>query len=392
MSSRRILMKYRRFGKLDWEVSILGFGAMRLPIIGDDRGNIDEDEAIRMMRYAIDHGVNYLDTAYPYHLGNSELVVGKALMDGYRERVKLATKMPTWKVESHKDMTETLNEQLSKLKTDYVDFYLLHGLNKERWEKLQNLNVFDWTEKAIEENKIRYLGFSFHDEYDVFKRIIDEYDDWTFCQILYNYMSTEHQAGTKGLKYAASKGLAIIVMEPISGGLLAVTPPSDVQTLWDDTEQKRSPVEWAFRWVWNHPEVTLALSGMSMMKHVIENVEIANNMEGEILNIKELELISKVQEKYSELGLVGCTDCRYCMPCPEEVLIADILSLYNEHYSSRGNKESQQKVIDKYKELISPQEGARKCIKCGDCEEKCPQQLPIRNLLNRAAWVFEPEE
>jgi len=384
-------MKYRKFGKLSWKVSALGFGAMRLPTIGEDRGNIDEPEAIKMIRYAIDHGVNYVDTAYPYHRGNSEILVGKALKDGYREKVKLATKMPTWMVNSHQDMDRILNEQLKKLQTEHVDFYLLHGLNRERWAKMQDLNVFEWAEKAMADGRIKHLGFSFHDEYEIFKKIIDGYDGWTFCQIQYNYMDTEYQAGTRGLKYAASKGLAVVIMEPIMGGMLAVNPPPEIQAIWDEAEIKRTPAEWALQWVWNHPEVSVVLSGMSTMEQVIENVKSADRSGPGILTEKELSLIARVREKYREYGFIGCTGCRYCVPCPQGVNIPEILAFCNEHSRKRGDQDAQRKIIEKYVEAIPPENRAKNCAKCGECEEKCPQHLPIRNLLVRATRIFEKD-
>ncbi|MFQ6094934.1 MAG: aldo/keto reductase [Candidatus Bathyarchaeia archaeon] len=385
-------MQYRKFGKLDWKVSALGFGAMRLPTIGEDRGNIDEAEAIKMVRYAFDHGVNYIDTAYPYHSGKSEMLVGKILKDGYGEKVKLATKMPTWLVNSQKDMDKFLDEQLGKLQTDHIDFYLLHGLRKERWDKMQELKVIEWAENAIADGRIRYLGFSFHDEYKVFKEIIDSYDGWTFCQIQYNYMDVESGPwgpGISGLKYAASKGLAVVIMEPIAGGMLAVKPPQEVQAIWDQAEIKRTPAEWALQWVWNHPEVSVVLSGMSTMEQVIENVESADRSGPGTLTAEELELISRVKEKYLEYGFIGCTDCGYCMPCPEGVNIPKIFEFYNEYSKRRGDREAQQEVVKRYGEVIPPENGAKVCAKCGQCEEKCSQQLPIRNLLARAARIFE---
>jgi predicted aldo/keto reductase-like oxidoreductase len=382
-------LKYRRFGKTDWMVSALGFGAMRLPVIGNDRGNIDEIEAIRMIRYAVNHGVNYIDTAYPYHLGNSELIVGKALENGYRSKVRLATKMPTWLVNSHADMNKYLEEQLTKLRTNHIDFYLLHGLNKERWDKLLNINVFKWVENTLSEGKIKFLGFSFHDSYEVFKEIIDGYKGWTFCQILYNYMSTDYQAGKKGLVYAASKGLGVVVMEPIAGGMLAVKPPLEVQAIWDSSNIKRTPAEWALQWVWNHPEVSLVLSGMSTMEQVIENVESANRSGLNILEKNELEIISRVQKKYLEYGFIGCTECGYCLPCPEGVAIPDIFSLCNEYYKKRGDQESQNNIKKHYSEEIPVEGRALKCVKCRECEDKCPQQLSISSLISRAARIFE---
>jgi len=384
-----IFMKYRKFGRLDWEVSALGFGAMRLPVIGGDPSRIDEPEAIRMIRYAVDHGVNYIDTAYPYHGGNSEIVVGKALRDGYREKVRVATKMPIGLVNSREDLDRIFDEQLKKLQTDHIDFYLLHGLNRERWAKTLDLNVLEWAEKVMAEGKIGYLGFSFHDEFEVFKEIIDGYDGWTFCQILYNYIDEDFQAGKRGLKYAASKGLAVVVMEPIAGGMLAVPPPPEIQAIWNESEIKRTPAEWALQWVWNHPEVSVALSGMSTMEQVVENIKSADRSGPNILTEKELELISRVREKYRQYGFIGCTGCRYCMPCPQGVSIPEIFALYNEYSRRRREGDAQREIIKKYQETIPPEKGAKICVKCGECEEKCPQQLPIRNLLARAARIFE---
>jgi predicted aldo/keto reductase-like oxidoreductase len=382
-------VKYRRFGKLDFKVSALGFGAMRLPVVGEDWSNIDESKAIEMLRFAIDHGVNYVDTAYGYHNGKSEVVVGKALKDGYRERVKLATKMPTWMVNSQADMEKFLNEQLNRLQTDHVDFYLLHGLGKERWEKLKNLNVTEWAEKAIADGRIRRFGFSFHDEFEALKDIIDSYDGWAMCQILYNYIDQDRQAGTKGLKYAASKGLGVVIMEPIGGGALAVKPPVEVQAMWDESKTKRSMAEWALQWVWNHPEVSVALSGMSTMQQVVENVKSASRSGPGTLVDKELQLIERIRKKYSEYGFIGCTGCRYCMPCPNGVAIPEIFALLNLHYTKRGDRNAEQEVVNKYIATVGKENGAKNCKRCGKCEELCPQHLPIRHLTRVATLTFE---
>jgi predicted aldo/keto reductase-like oxidoreductase len=379
-------LRYRNFGeKLDWKVSALGFGAMRLPIIGNDASKIDEHEATKMIRYAIDSGVNYVDTAYVYHRGNSETILGRALRDGYREKIKLATKMPTWLVKSQHDMDVYLDEQLTRLDSDYVDFYLLHGLTGERFQKLKELNVLEWAEKKMEKGKFKHLGFSFHDEYEAFKKIIDSYDGWTFCQILYNYLDARFQAGTKGLKYAASKGLATVVMEPIAGGRLAFKPPEEIQKLWDRAEVKRPLAEWALTWVWNHPEVSVVLSGMSNMQQVTENVESADRSGPGMLSKKELQLISRVVQEYKKLGFVGCSGCRYCLPCPEGVQIPDIISSYNEYYVQSDKDE----IKKKYWEHITPESQAKRCKRCGNCEKLCPQQLPIKDIMSRAAMIFE---
>ena len=377
-------MRYRNFGGLDWRPSALGFGAMRLPYLGGDTGRIDEPLSIRMIRHAIDHGVNYVDSAYGYHKGNSEVAVGKALRDGYRERVKLATKMPTWLVNSTADMDRCLDQQLGKLQTDHVDFYLLHGLNKDRWPKVRDLGVFDWVEKVKEEGKIMHLGFSFHDDYKLFHSILEDSDHFTLCQIQYNYMDEDYQAGTKGLKEAADKGLAVVVMEPIKGGKLAVTPPPQVQRIWDGAKVRRKPAEWALRWVWNHPEVSVVLSGMSEMYQVEENLIYADRSGPNVMEPWELKLVSKVREAYGKLGFVGCTACRYCMPCPQGVEIPDILGLYNEYYMSGQSGE----IKKKYLEKIRPEGRADKCVACGRCEEQCPQHLPIRRFMAEIPRVF----
>jgi uncharacterized protein len=379
-------MKYRSFGKLNWKVSALGFGAMRLPTVCNDAAKINEPEAIKMIRYAVDHGVNYVDTAYPYHGGNSETLVGKALEDGYRENVKLATKMPTWLVKSRQDMDKYLEEQLKRLKTD-VDFYLLHGLNKERWQKLKELDMIGWAEKKIDQGEFKYLGFSFHDDYDVFKNIIDGYQNWTLCQIQYNYTDAEYQAGVRGLRYAASKGLAVVVMEPIAGGRLAMKPPKPIQEMWIKSGVKRTQAELALLWVWNQPEVSLALSGMSTMEQVKENVRTASRSGINKLTKEELSLINQVALKYKEAGFIGCTACRYCLPCPEGVNITDIIAFYNEFYVKNMSDE----VKAKYWEHITPESQAKRCVACGKCEELCPQRLPIRDVIRRAVWIFEQE-
>jgi predicted aldo/keto reductase-like oxidoreductase len=376
-------MKYRKFGKLDWEVSALGFGAMRLPILDRDSSKIDEPEAIKMIRHAIDHSVNYVDTAYPYHGGNSERLVAKALKDGYRQKVALATKMPSWLIEERGDFDKYLDEQLGKLETDRIDFYLIHGLNKTRWPIVRDLGITAWVEEKIAEGKIGHVGFSFHDNFGILKEIVEAYDGWTFCQIQYNYIdaeSSQRGPGVEGLKYAASKGLGVIVMEPIQGGRLAMTPPVEIQMIWDEAETKRSGAEWALQWVWNHPEVSVVLSGMSTMRHVEENLVSASRSGPGILTEEELALVERVQKKYVELGYIGCTRCDYCQPCPQGVLIPDILEVLNQNYN---NTRDETKAA--YHAAI-PEEGrASNCEQCGECEEQCPQSLPIMNLMRGTA-------
>jgi predicted aldo/keto reductase-like oxidoreductase len=384
-------MKYRRFGKLNWKVSALGFGAMRLPVIGGDRSNIDEAEATKLVRHAIDNGVNYIDSGYMYHGGNSESFLGRVLQDGYREKVKVATKMPMMQVTSRDDMERIFNEQLRKLQRDYMEFYLFHGLNRDRWKQAKDLDVLKWADQKKAEGKIRHLGFSFHDTFDVFKEIVDAYD-WNLCQVQYNYIdskSSSRTPGTEGLKYATSKGLAIVVMEPIQGGNLAMKQRPEVQSLWDSCEVKRTPAEWALQYVWNQPEVSVVLSGMSTYQQVVENLQSAERSGPRTLSKKELEIIRNVRKQYLDYGLIGCTACRYCQPCPQGVAIPEIIQLYNEYYRRWGDKAAQSQVIKKRKEMVPQEKWASACAKCGECEEKCPQQLPIRNVLEKAVRAFE---
>jgi predicted aldo/keto reductase-like oxidoreductase len=371
-------VEFRKFGKLEYAVSALGFGAMRLPVL-NDRSSIDESNASKMIRYAIDHGVNYLDTAYGYGRGKSEIVVGKALQDGYREKIMLATKLPLRRVEEKSDFDKLLNEQLNKLQTEYLDFYLLHGVRSSNWEKVKDLGLLECAEKAIEDGRIRHIGFSFHDEFPVFKEVIDYYDDWDFCQIQYNYIDTNSSyrgPGTKGLKYAASKGLAVVVMEPIRGGQLAIKPALEIQSIWDEAPIKRTPAEWALKWVWDKPEVSVVLSGMSTMQQVEENVESAGRSSHGSLTSEELNIIHRVKEKYLELGYIGCTSCLYCQPCPHGVAIPDIIKVLNETYTKDMSI-----TLQTYLEEIPEENQASICVQCGTCEENCPQSLPIIKLL-----------
>jgi predicted aldo/keto reductase-like oxidoreductase len=373
-------MQYRPFGKLDFQVSALGFGAMRLPVINEDQEKINEPEAVRMIRHAIDHGVNYVDTAWPYHGGHSEGVVGRALQDGYRQKVKLATKSPARIIKAATDFDRYLNEQLKRLQTDHIDFYLLHGLNKRTWPQVRDLDVFHWAERAIKDGRFGYLGFSFHDEFEVFKEIIDAYDRWTFCQIQYNFMDTEYQAGTKGLRYAAEKGLAVVIMEPIRGGLLAKQPPETVVKLWKSAAQRRSPAEWALQWVWNHPEVSTALSGMSAMEQVMENLEAADRSGPNALTEKELSLIDQVREEYRKRSPIPCTKCKYCLPCPNDVNIPGILGLYNDAMMY----EDLQRIRRLYLIRIQEGERAEQCLECQTCEDLCPQGITISEWIKKA--------
>jgi predicted aldo/keto reductase-like oxidoreductase len=379
-------MQYRNFGKLDWKPSALGFGAMRLPMIDDDPAQIDEELATRMIRTAIDAGVNYVDTAWPYHREQSEPVVGRALQDGYREKVKLATKMPVWLTEKHEDFDHYLNEQLKRLQTDRIDFYLLHGLNKDRWPVLCDLDVFDWAEQAKASGRIGYLGFSFHDDLATFKEIVDA-GDWTFCQIMYNYMDIEFQAGREGLHYAAGKGLGVVIMEPLRGGQLTRRPPGTIAALWASAPVARSQPDWALQWLWNQPEVSLCLSGMSAMEHVEENLASADRARVGSLTPEELALVDRVRDAYRALSPIPCTNCKYCMPCPSGVAIPRIFTTYND-LAMYGDE---RRARIGYNRFMKPEERADQCVECGACESVCPQQIEIIDWLKKAhAALAEP--
>ena len=363
-------MQYRKFGKLDWKASVLGFGCMRFPT-KNTKADIDEPEAKRMLHYAIDHGVNYLDTAYMYHEDNSEPFLGRALKGGYREKIRLATKLPAWMVEKTSDFDRLLNEQLLRLQTEHIDFYLLHSLNKKTWYQVRDLGVINWAEGAVSDGRIGYLGFSFHDEYEVFQEIVDAYDGWKFCQIQLNYMCEDFQAGIKGLQYAASKDLAVVIMEPIMGGGLA-NPPKQIKDIWADAVKKRSPSEWALQWVWNWPEVSVVLSGMSTMEQVNQNIESANASSPNALSEDELALVRRVRDKYFELQAIPCTRCEYCMPCPNDLDIPRNLEIFN--YSKLYD--DREKGLWEYDD-VPEKNRASSCIQCLECEEKCPQNIEI---------------
>ena len=375
-------MQYRDFPNLEWQPSALGFGAMRLPIVNGDQANVDVPETVKMIRYAIDKGVNYVDTAYFYHGGNSEIAVGEALSDGYRERVKLATKFPIRYVKSSADFDRVFVDQLRRLKTETVDFYLLHGLNRRNWPLQRDLGVLPWMERMIAEGRVGHIGFSFHDDYDLFKEIVDAYDNWTFCQVHFNYMDIDYQAGRRGVEYAAKKGLGVIVMEPLRGGQLARKPPEPVGKVWESAAEERSPIEWAFRWVWSYPEISLLLSGMSSMEQVIENVAVAERAGKSSLTDQELGLIERVRQAYKGLCPVPCTGCRYCMPCPSGVEIPSVFRIYNEAVMYNDLRMGKMRYKGAFG--LKDEQDARNCIECGQCSEACPQNIHVADWLKKA--------
>jgi len=371
-------MKYRNFGKLGIQGSAFGLGCMRFNGAASGDSIIDEQKAIGLIRRAIDGGVTYLDTAYVYLDKTSEIVLGKALRDGYRDRVTIATKMPMEHVHDRTEMQALLDTELAKLQTDHIDFYLMHGINREKWEYFKSIGAPEFFEDMKRAGKIRYKCFSFHGPYDEFEYIIQDYD-WDMVQIQYNFMDVENQAGTKGLELAGRLGIPVVIMEGLLGGRLAKAP-ENVQALYDAFPVKRSPVEWAFRWLCNHPQIATVLSGCNEAEQIDDNLRIFDTVEPGIMSEDELKLMDDVRKAYLARTKIGCTGCRYCMPCPNGVNIPGLFAAWNDvslydtdpkdHFGLRRIRENG--------------EGADNCVACGACEAACPQNLPIIEKLQEA--------
>jgi predicted aldo/keto reductase-like oxidoreductase len=374
-------MLYREIGQTGCQVSQLGFGCMRLRTedgtveMMNPNKAVDQQLATRLIRHAMDCGVNYFDTAYPYLGGQSETVLGKALQEGRRQKVFLTTKLPLWLAKSGADFEAFLNQQLQKLGTDYLDFYLLHGLNAASWEKALSFNVLEFLERIKADGRARQVGFSFHDQFPVFRSIVDAYN-WSLCQIQFNYVDVNYQAGLTGLQYAAEKRLGLMIMEPLRGGKLAEKLPPDVEAIWSGAKVRRSPAEWALRWLWNFPAISCVLSGMNTMQQLEENINVASDATPNTLTEEELVLFDRVKAFYEQRIKVDCTGCGYCMPCPEGVNIPGNFSAYNQLHMFDEPLAGR---------MIPPEQRADACKECGECEDLCPQKLPIRELLKDVA-------
>ena len=383
-------MRYRKLGKTNLETSILGFGAMRLPMVGDPGGlagfdpkiPIDEARADKMVGYALDKGVNYFDTAYGYHGGKSETYIGKVLHP-VRNKVLIATKLPVWNIQKTEDFERVFEEQLGKLQTDYLDVYLIHSLNATHWEKMKRLGALEFLNKLKADGRIRAAGFSFHDEIKVFKQIIDGYD-WDVTQIQYNYYDQEYQAGREGLRYAAGRDVGVIVMEPLRGGQLVNKIPDEARKIWDGASIKRSSVEWGMRWVWNQPEAAVVLTGSSSLDQIRENIDVTKDAEPNSLTAEELALFDRVRSVYRSKLKVDCTSCAYCMPCSGGVDIPSNFQLYNDIFLF-DNKEFGSFF---YNNLMEKSQQAVNCTECGECMEKCPQKVDIVKELKEVAKSF----
>lgn len=368
-------VQYRAVPKNGDSLSTLGFGTMRLPLRGL---SIDEKRSISLIRYAIDNGVNYFDTAVPYR---SEKVLGKALLDGYREKVKVATKLTHFMLNKPEDMGKMLDIQLKNLQTDRIDYYLLHSLEGESWKKLQGYDVLKFLDKAKTEGKIVNTGFSFHGDRGVFREIVDSYD-WTACQIQYNFLDESLQAGTSGLKYAASKNLAVIVMEPLRGGMLAGKLPKEVAQIYKESGLERSGADWALRWVWNHPEVTVVLSGMNEETQVSGNIKTSETALPASMSSDELATVGKVAATFRKLLKVPCTGCAYCMPCPHGVNIPGSFQSYNQYYMSGSRFMTRAMYAASLMGVMNGKAAdASLCKNCGECAKRCPQHIAIPEKL-----------
>jgi predicted aldo/keto reductase-like oxidoreductase len=383
------------FGKTGKQLSRLGFGCMRLPLADPaDPGNIDQDLASAMLRKAIDSGVNYVDTAYPYHrsgmaraAGNGEPAVGEALKGGYREKTNLATKLPCWAVESRGDMDRLLDEQLERLQTSHIDFYLAHNLNRAVWPKMRTLGLFDFLEAAKRDGRILHAGFSFHDNYAMFQDILASYA-WEFTQIQYNYLDADFQAGRRGLALAAGRGVPVIVMEPLRGGFLVNHMPDHLKVRLRALRPAWSLAEWGLRWLWSQPEVGLVLSGMSNMEQVEDNLAIANGDAD--LTEEDSAALDEARAYFMGRIKIGCTGCAYCMPCPSGVNIPQVLSKYNNYFLFE-TAAGRQSAKANYRMNIGGKTGARNCSHCRACEAKCPQSLPVSDEMTEVAALMEAD-
>lgn len=364
-------MEYRKMDKLGIETSLLGFGCMRFPTTKD--GKIDEERSQNMLDEAIAAGVTYIDTAYPYHDGESEPFVGKAVKKYDRKKLYLATKLPVWLVKEKADAVRLFEEQLERLQTDYIDFYLLHAMSRDRYRQMKELGVVEEMEKLQQQGKIKYFGFSFHDNYEAFEEILTD-RSWDFCQIQYNYMDTEEQAGDKGYALCEKLNVPLIIMEPIKGGSLAAFA-EDIREKFTAVRPDKSIASWALRWVGTKPQVKVILSGMSSEEQVRDNLSTFGQFEP--LSAKESATVDEVVEEVKSRVNIGCTRCRYCMPCPFGVDIPRNFAIWNQFgmYSNEGEAKWN------YYQNMKPEERADQCKECGACESACPQHLPIREKL-----------
>ncbi|MDR3062741.1 MAG: aldo/keto reductase [Methanobrevibacter sp.] len=382
-------MLYRELGSTGEKVSILGFGAMRLPTVDGVKNQIDKEKASEMLEYGIKNGINYIDTAYPYHgtnfngEGESERFLGEFLSNGYRDDIFLSTKMPSWIINSKEDMENIFNRQLELLQTDYLDAYMIHSVKQDVWDKLPDLGLFQFLDDLKSSGNVKYVGFSFHDSLDLFLEVIDGYE-WDITLTQMNYLDTDYQSGITGLQYSDILGLGNVVMEPLRGGKLSQDIPPDILKTWDKAKIKRSPVEWAFKYLYNMKEVDVVLSGMNTLEQVKENIAIANNSYPNTLNVEEKELIREVAAIYKDKKGNDCNGCGYCMPCPYNVNISDCFKEYNVSLIF----DEVESAKHHYKLILDKEKRASNCTDCKKCIRLCTQQINIPDELKKVVKLF----
>lgn len=383
------IMLYRELGQTGEKVSILGFGAMRFPTINNQANKIDEKEASSMLKYGIDNGINIIDTAYSYHTldfnepGESEPFIGKFLSTGYREKVLISTKLPSWIVEKKGDMEKFLDQQLERLQTDSIDIYLLHSLKKDYWENLTNLDVFEFMDTILGDGRVKHIGFSFHDELDLFLEILDSYD-WEVVLTQMNYLDEGYQSGINGVQYLSSINMGNMIMEPLRGGRLVENIPREIQSIWDTAPTKRSPLQWAFQYLWDMEGISTVFSGMSSIEQVKENVAIADIGYPNTLNQEDKNLIKEVARTYRQRKDIDCTQCNYCMPCPEKVAIPTCFK----EYDIAKMLDNPEASSMQYFSLLDEENYASSCTECGDCVPMCPQMINIPEELKKVKKLF----
>jgi len=375
-------MQYRKYGKLDYEVSALGLGCMRLPrtVKEDGTATVDREKAYELIRYAADNGINYFDTAFTYHNMDSEAVLGEALEGERRKKVKIATKQPFAVMKTQDDIRRNLESTLKKLRTDYIDVYLVHNIQQGTWDEIQKRKIYEEYEKFRAEGMIKAIAFSYHGQFETFKDVLQAYP-WDMCQVQQNMLDVNNEVTTEGIKIAGEQGTSLVIMEPLRGGGLA-TAPKPVQKIYDNVDKNRSAAEWAFRYLLDYPEVSCILSGMTTLEQLKENIETFSKPDAVpgCLSEQEKDVIAKARDAYQALVAVPCTACEYCLPCPQNVAIPSIFNLYNDGKRFETFMQPQRS----YMFTTRAGHDASQCIECSACEAQCPQKIEIVKQLKEA--------